>query len=571
MEKKLQIIAPPEVQKLKELQQTIPINDVLLGILINRGYDTFEKAKDFFRPELEQLHDPFLMKGMAAAVDRIMIAIAAKQKILIYGDYDVDGTTAVSLMYLFFEEVLQYPNIGFYIPDRYSEGYGISFKGIDFANDNDFSLIIALDCGVKAIDKVDYARNLNIDFIICDHHLPGDELPKAVAMLNPKQPNCTYPYKELSGCGIGFKLCQALCLVRGIPMEKAYNYLDLVTVSTCSDIVPIVGENRVLVFYGLKKINESPGAGLTHLLKNAGVAKKNFTVEDVVFIIGPRINAAGRLKHGAMAVELLTGRIDDEMIEQSLALNKNNEERKEIDKQITSEALEIIRNDENYHLKKTTVVFNENWHKGVVGIVASRLTEHYYRPTIVLTRSEGKITGSARSVKDFDVYESIEKCSELLENFGGHMYAAGLTMKPEHLQTFIQKFDEAVSGRITAEMLIPKIEADAEISLNFVNFKFYNVLKQFAPFGPGNMNPVFYTSGLELYHNDIRILKDSHLQFKIHDSVRGIGPIQCIAFKKADLYEHMLNTEKFSICYNMNENVWNENITLQLDVKEIFF
>jgi single-stranded-DNA-specific exonuclease len=571
MKKKLLIHPPPDAKKIQELRQTIPINDVLLSILINRGYDTFEKVKDFFRPELKQLHDPFLMTGMAAAVDRIMIAMAMKQKILIYGDYDVDGTTAVSLMYLFFDEVLNYKNTGFYIPDRYSEGYGISFKGIDYASDNDFSLIIALDCGVKAIDKVEYARSLNIDFIICDHHLPGDELPKAIAMLNPKQLNCSYPFKELSGCGIGFKLSQALCMVQGIPMERAYNYLDLVTVSTCSDIVPIVGENRILVFYGLKKINECPGVGLAHLLKNAGVKRKNLTVEDVVFIVGPRINAAGRLKHGSMAVELLTGRIDEEMIEQSLALNKNNEDRKEIDKKITLEALEIIRNDEKYHEKKTTVVYNENWHKGVVGIVASRLIEHHYRPTIVLTQSEGKITGSARSVKDFDVYESIEKCSEFLENFGGHMYAAGLTMKQEHLQSFIQKFDETVRGRITEELLVPKIEADAEIPLNLVNFKFYNVLKQFAPFGPGNMNPVFYTSSLELYHNDIRIVKGNHLQFKIHDPESGIGPIQCIAFKKSDLYDQLLNAEKFSICYHINENVWNENITLQLDVKEIFF
>jgi len=550
-------------KKVSALQQELKVHPVLCKLLVQRGIETYEEAKNFFRPDLNNLHDPFLMKDMDKAVSRIGEAISRNEKILIYGDYDVDGTTAVATVYSFFKEF--YPNVDYYVPHRYAEGYGISFKGVDFAVDNNFSLIIALDCGIKANDKVDYANSKGIDFIICDHHNPGDELPKAIAVLDPKRKDCPYPYKELSGCGIGFKLIQAFAMQNGIPVEKYYRFLDLVCVSIGADIVPINGENRILAFHGLKKVNENPSPGLKKLIEVAGTQKK-MDITNVVFIIAPRINAAGRMDDARHAVKLLiTDEVDVEAELKAEQLNKLNSERKDLDKNITAQALEIIAGDEKLLHRKSTVVFNPEWHKGVIGIVASRLTEIYYRPTIVLTESDGKVTGSARSVKNFDLYEAIYECRDLLIQFGGHKFAAGLTLQPDKVEALSQKFDEVVSARITDEQLIPELEIDAEIELEDINPKFFSILEQMAPFGPENMRPVFVTKGVS-DSNWSKIVKEEHIKFSVRKN--GSNSVDGIGFRLAPKF-NLVKTGLFDIAYQIDQNEYMGNVRLQMLVKDI--
>jgi len=469
----------PDPKKTEELSKSLGIDPVLGSVLVQRGVDNFDKAKHFFRPSLDNLHDPFLMKDMEKAVDRIHLAMAENQNIMIYGDYDVDGTTAVSLVYDYLRT--RYSNIATYIPDRYKEGYGVSFAGIDFAEDNDVSLIIALDCGIKALDKVTYAKEKGIDFIICDHHRPGEILPEAVAVLDPKRNDCFYPYDELCGCGIGFKLIQALGQVNDQNIDDFIPYLDLVATAIAADIVPLTGENRILSFFGLKVINQSPRPGIRALVNE--IKKESLDITDVVFIIAPRINAAGRIKHGSFAVELLTEKNIEKALEYATSINAYNAERKDLDKLITKEALQQIK-DLKEEQAYTSVVYKENWHKGVIGIVASRLIEQYYRPTLVFTKSGDKLAASARSVKGFDVYNALEQCSDLIEQFGGHKYAAGLTLDPENYQKFKEKFETVVKNSIPKELLERQLQVDAEIYLSNINSKFHRILKQVGPFGP---------------------------------------------------------------------------------------
>ena len=554
---------PVDETKVTSLKESLKIHPALCRALVLRGIETYDEAKAFFRPSLDSLHDPFLMKGMAKAVNRITEAIARGEKILIYGDYDVDGTTSVAVVFSFFRAV--YPNLDYYIPNRYTEGYGISSRGIDHAAENGFSLIIALDCGIKSNDKVDYAHTKGIDFIICDHHTPGDAAPEAVAVLDPKQHDCSYPYKELSGCGIGFKLIQAFAQQQDIPKEKVFQYLDLVCVSIASDIVPITGENRTLAYHGMQKLNTSPCQGLKSLLGVAALEKK-LDISDIVFIIGPRINAAGRIDDGKHAVKLLISEAEDLASDgHADTLDQFNKERKDLDKNITEHALDMIGTDESMISRKSTVLYHESWHKGVIGIVASRLIENYYRPTIVLTLSDGKVTGSGRSVKGFDLYEAIYECREHLIQFGGHKFAAGLTMLPEKVQDFSAAFEKIVSERITPDQLIPEIEIDAELSLDDINPKFYGIIQQMAPFGPGNMKPVFLSRNLR-DSKWSKLVKEEHIKFSVRraqgDTIDGIG------FGLG----HKFNVVKeglFDVCYQIEENVWNEKVSLQMVVKDV--
>lgn len=572
MEKRWKIKAQGDAETVKKLSGELNISEMLANLLVQREIKTFDEAKKFFRPSMNDLHDPFLMKDMDKAVSRIQQAIRNKENILVYGDYDVDGTTAVALMYTFLSSF--YDNVSFYIPDRYKEGYGISYTGIDFANDNDFKLVIALDCGIKANDKVDYAKQKGIDFIICDHHLPGEKIPDAVAVLDPKKPGCNYPYKELSGCGIGFKLAQAYSLRQAQDrlsslqvIEELEQYLDLVVVSIAADIVPITGENRVLAYFGLRQINAAPRQGIKTLLELNNI-KKELTITDIVFIISPRINAAGRIDSGRKAVELLISTDEAIAKESSLGINQHNLDRRDLDTTITAQALDMIARDEEMLKRKSTVVFNKDWHKGVVGIVASRLTEKYYRPTIVLTQSNGLISGSARSVKDFDVYEAINACSDLLEQFGGHKYAAGLALKPENLIAFSEKFELVVSSTIEERMLIPEVEIDARLEMKEINSKMLSVLNQFAPFGPGNMVPVF-TSEKVIDKGYGRIVGTKHLKL---DLLQPHDPRACfpaIAFGQEEKFPLITNKKSFNICYAIEENEFNGKVTLQLNVKDI--
>lgn len=551
------------------LSEQLNIQPVLSKLLMLRGIDSFEKAKKFFRPSYDDFYDPFLMKDMQKAIDRIEMAIKNSEKILIYGDYDVDGTTSVSLVYSFLKK--HYEHLDYYIPDRYTEGYGISFAGIDYAADNGETLIIALDCGIKANEKVDYALEKGIDFIICDHHRPGPELPKAAAILNPKQEDCTYPYKELSGCGIGFKLICAFLQHNELDVKQAYDYLDLAAISTACDIVPLEDENRNIVHFGLKKINSNPRLGVAALLEVAK-QEKEVDVSDLVFMVGPRINAAGRLEHATKAVELLVSSDLGFTKTGSKEIDATNQDRKTLDKSITDEALAMIRSNSQYQSAKTTVLFKKDWHKGVIGIVASRLIEEYYRPTIMLTEYNGKITGSARSVKHFDVYNAIESCSDLLEQFGGHKYAAGLTLKPENVAAFQSKFEEVVSSQIDPELLIPEIEIDGK--LNFVNItpKFYNVLKQFAPFGPSNRRPVFLTQNIVDAGNSRTMGEDGkHLKLHMYQITDPSLQFDAIAFNLGYLFNKIASGEPFHIVYCIEENAWNGKVNLQLRVKDIRF
>ena len=552
----------PNITTVQQLSKDLSIDTTLSKLLVQRGISTFEEAKKFFRPSLEELHDPFLLKDMNLAVSRIEKAIASNENILIYGDYDVDGTTSVSLVASYLKTITT--SISTYIPDRYDEGYGISYQGIDFAADNNFSLIIALDCGIKAIDKVAYATKKKVDFIICDHHKPGPKIPEAVAVLNPKRIDCSYPYDELCGCGVGFKLVQALASKRGQTIEDLTQYLDLVAIAIAADIVPITGENRVLTYFGLQVINSNPRNGIKAIIQE--VHKKVLTITDVVFIIAPRINAAGRIKHGNAAVELLTEANFDQALEFAKAINQYNTERRVLDAQITIEALlQIEENKEKEQF--TSVVFNETWHKGVIGIVASRLIETYYRPTLVFTKSGNKLAASARSVKGFDVYEALEQCSEFIEQFGGHKYAAGLTLDPEMYTAFKNKFEEVVKNTIDKELLIPEITIDASLELSDISPKFFRILQQMGPFGPQNMKPVFSTTSVRDNGYGKTVGADkSHLKLNI---IYGADKktYNAIGFGLGNKMKFIQNN--FDIAYSLDENEWNGRTSLQLLLKDI--
>ncbi|MBL7925800.1 MAG: single-stranded-DNA-specific exonuclease RecJ [Bacteroidia bacterium] len=546
------------------LQQQLKIHPSLCKLLVQRGITTFEEARQFFRPSLSQLHDPFLMKDMDVAVARVNKALTNQEKILVYGDYDVDGTTAVSLLYLFLKSL--YAKVAFYIPDRYHEGYGVSFKGVEFAQQNGYTLIIALDCGIKAHDKVALANSYGIDFIICDHHRPGNDLPEALAILDPKRNDCPYPFKELSGCGVGFKLVQAIAQNNHIPFAQIEPYLDLVAVSIAADIVDIMGENRVLAHFGLKLLNTHPRFGINALI-NLSKVSRELSISDVVFFIAPRINAAGRIESGNRAVDLLTANDFETARIICDEINEHNTYRKELDTDITEQALQQIENDLTFSDRKSTVVYSAEWHKGVIGIVASRLTDKYYRPTVVMTQTNGHVAGSARSVKDFDVYNAIEACADLLDQFGGHMYAAGLTMKIENVDAFIQKFETIVSSTIEDRMLIREVDIDDALLLDDINDSFYRILKQFAPFGPGNMNPTFISTGL--YNSgSSRIVANKHLKLGLMQ--KGCNHKKDgIAFNMADCFYLIENTQPFSIAYHIEENSFNNKVTLQLNIKDI--
>lgn len=562
------------------LAQALRISPTLAALLVHREIATYEEAHAFFRPTLSALHDPFLMKDMDLAVDRLGRAVEKGEKILVYGDYDVDGTTAVALVYSFLHSF--YPNVDFYLPDRYKEGYGVSTQGIDYAIANGFSLIVALDCGIKSNDKVDYAKEHGVDFIICDHHRPGDELPAAVAVLDPKRSDDTYPFKELSGCGIGFKLVSGYAQRHDIPFERIERYLDLVAVSTAADIVPIVGENRVLSYWGLKRLNEHPRHGIEAILKLNNLARQpftekdgsvvqryNLTVSDLVFIIGPRINAAGRIHDARHAVNLLISDNSADALANSITVNDHNTERKNLDVKITQEALQIIEADSQFAKRKTTLLFRPDWHKGVIGIVASRLIEKFYRPTIIMTQSgDDTITGSARSVKDFDIYNAIESCSDLLEQFGGHMYAAGLTLRKENLEKFSERFEEVVAATIQDHMLVQEIEIDADLCLSDITPSFFNVLKQFAPFGPGNMNPIFRTENVRDTGLS-RIVGNNHLKLNLAEDETTRFGMDGIAFQLGQFYPFISRRIPFDICYTIEENTFNGKTTIQLNVKDI--
>jgi single-stranded-DNA-specific exonuclease len=563
MRRKLKL--QPDTDKINELAAAINTDRVNATLLLQRGINDFNAAKDFFRPSLNLLHDPFLMKDMDKAVARIITAINNNEKILVYGDYDVDGTTSVALFYSYLKSINA--QAGYYIPDRYAEGYGISFKGIDFAKENNFVLVVSLDCGIKANDKIDYANKLGVDFIICDHHLPGDELPKAFAVLDPKRKDCPYPFKELSGCGVGFKLAQALQSKLNKPFEELTELLDLVAISIAADIVPVNGENRVLCYYGLQELNKMKRAGIRALYQLNNL-KKEVTITDIVFVLAPRINAAGRIDHAMRAAELLLSDNEEEATKFAGNINQTNTNRKEIDQGMTAQALEMIDVSPELIAKKTTVVFNESWHKGVVGIVASRLIEKYYRPTIVLTKSDGMLTGSARSVKNFDIHAAIDNCSDLLEQFGGHRHAAGLTLKPENLEAFIARFEAQVSKTIADEDLIPEIDVDVNIHLDEITPKFFSVLKQFAPHGPENMTPVFVTDNV-LDTGWARVVGTNHLKLELYQQENPTIKFHAIAFDKGDFLSFFQKKVPLSICYTVAENHYNGNTTLQLVIRDI--
>jgi|TARA_B110000495_G_scaffold197754_1_gene208506 single-stranded-DNA-specific exonuclease len=553
----------PDLNKVARLSKELGVDTITSFLLIQRGIETFEAAKNFFRPSLKDLHDPFLMKDMEKAVARIEKAILNKENILVFGDYDVDGTTSVALVSSYL--LTYYPNVATYIPDRYDEGYGISYKGIDFAEDNNFSLIIALDCGIKAIDKVDYASKKGVDFIICDHHRPGANIPNAKAVLDPKRDDCNYPFKELCGCGVGFKLIQALASKKGETIDDLLLYLDLVATAIGADIVPIVDENRILAYHGLKVINQNPRPGFKAIIEQ--VKKETLTITDVVFIIAPRINAAGRMKHGNHAVTLLCETDTNLAIQYANDIDTYNSDRRDADKRITLEALDQIekqKKKEGY----TTVVYKENWHKGVIGIVASRLIETYYRPTLVFTKSGDVLAASARSVKGFDVYNALEQCSAFIEQFGGHKYAAGLTLLEANYGKFKAQFEKIVSETIDPKLLIPEISIDSQLNLTDITPKFYRIISQFAPFGPGNMTPVFMTEDMQDTGYGKQVGEDkTHL--RLTATQNGKGKLVGIGFGLGDQTELIKNKKTFKAAYTIDENEWNGNVSLQLKLKDI--
>lgn len=557
----------PNSEKVETLKKALQVDTIVSTLLVQRGIETFDDAKRFFRPNLNQLHNPFLMKDMDKAVQRIETALVNNENILVYGDYDVDGTTAVALVASYLKT--RTANVVTYIPDRHTEGYGISYQGINFADDNDFSLIIALDCGIKAIDKIEYASKKQIDFIICDHHQPGKDIPKAIAVLDPKRKDCNYPFNELCGCGVGFKLISALTKKQGKSIETLSPYLDLVATAIGADIVPITGENRILTYHGLKVINSNPRPGIQAI--KTEVKKQELTITDVVFIIAPRINAAGRMKHGNHAVTLLTETDFNLAAQYALDINQFNTERKETDARITEEALDQIKNN-NEQEKFTTVVFDNSWHKGVIGIVASRLIETFYRPTLVFTKSGDKFVASARSVKGFNIYNALEACSEHIEQFGGHRYAAGLTLLPEQFKAFKTKFEAVVKTTIDPKLLTPELNVDMQISLNQITPKLYRILKQFAPFGPGNMTPTFLSQNVKDTGWGKCVGEDKkHIRLTVTDTIKqqNNNRFVAIGFNLGEKIDSIKNNKSFSLSYTIDENHWNGNVDLQLKLKDI--
>ena len=566
--------------KVENLSAALGIPPVLANLLVQRGIETHEEAWQFFNPKLENLHDPFLMKDMDRAVRRVDEAVRRGEPVMVYGDYDVDGTTAVALVYSFLRRQ-GHPSLLFYIPDRYTEGYGLSIKAIDYAQRKGVKLIIALDCGIKATEKVAYAKSKGIDFIVCDHHLPGDTIPDAVAVLDPKRVDCSYPFDELSGCGVGFKLVQAYAQKNRIPFEQISPLLDLLVVSIASDIVPLVDENRILAHFGLKDLNREPSKGLLSIIKICGLDKHNITIDDIVFKIGPRINAAGRMRMdendenaspsgGHAAVELLIEGNESIAAEFGNVIDAYNQDRKSIDRSVTQEAHDFIERNPEMKQLKSTVIYNPKWMKGIVGIVASRLIETYYRPTVVLTMSNGFVTGSARSVPGFDLYQAVESCSDLLENFGGHIYAAGLTMRPENVDEFTRRFNEYVERHIDPQMLIPQVEIDSELLFSDITPQFRSTLNRFQPFGPGNNSPVFVTRGVS-NRGDARLVGAEREHLKM-DLIQGQKPntlIPAIAFQQPALYEHVRSGRGIDVCYTVVENHYRGTVTPQLRIKDI--
>jgi single-stranded-DNA-specific exonuclease len=549
--------------KVTALVQELKIHPVLCSILVQRGFDTFEKAKQYFRPQLSELHDPWLMKDMQKAVDRLLHAFNSNEKILVFGDYDVDGTTSVACMYQFLCSVYDPAQLDFYIPHRYREGYGVSKQGIDFAKANGFNLIISLDCGIKSIELIAYAKELGIDFIVCDHHLPDAEIPVAVAILNPKQKDCNYPYKELCGCGVGFKLITAIAQTLNLEDEHVHRYLDLVATAIAADIVPMTGENRILAFHGLKRVNEQPSNGIKALIFLSGV-KTTMHITNLVFLIAPRVNAAGRMDDARKAVQMFIASTYEEALSFAEMLHADNDERKEADMSITEEALAIINGNEQLKIRKSTVLYQSHWHKGVVGIVASRLTEHYYRPTIVLTQSGDYAAGSARSVNGFNLYEAIHACREHLLGYGGHFAAAGLTLMPENIDAFSAAFEKEVTRTIKDEQLVPEIIIDEELQFDDIKPGLYNIIKQMEPFGPENMRPVFVSKNVS-DNGFSKIVKDQHIRLVVKQNETVITGI---FFRAAHLFPIVQNG-KFDIVYTIDENEWNGSTSLQLKVIDI--
>lgn len=569
VEKKWILRESADRQTVRQLSSELGVDPVLAELLVQRGVNTFQQARSFFRPSLDDLHNPFLMKDMEEAVGRVHRAVVSRERILVYGDYDVDGTTAVSLVYSFLRRLT--PAIDFYIPERYDEGYGVSYKGIDWAYENGFGLIITLDCGIKANEKVEYAHERGIDMIICDHHLPENELPKAVAVLDPKREDCSYPFDDLSGCGVGFKLVQAYSQRYDIPFESLIPLLDLLVVSIASDLVSVTDENRILAHYGLKQLNSSPREGLLAMIHLSGLEPMHLTIDDIVFKIGPRINAAGRMESGRIAVELLTASDEATAVRIGTEINEHNNERKNIDRRITQEALEMVRTGNCLSSGNATIVYNPQWHKGVVGIVASRLVEAFYKPTIVFTQSQGGlVTGSARSVHGFDLYDAIESCADLLENFGGHLYAAGLTLREENLEAFCERIEKFISGRIIPEMQTPVVDVDAKLNFSQITPKFLRILKQFQPFGPGNSAPVFLTENV--YDNGMGRkvgAEGGHLKLELIQESHPYHHISAIAFNMAGFFDHIKAGNPVDVCYSIVENYYRGTANTQLRIKDL--
>ena len=564
----------------EHLSKELELPTVLTNLLVQRGIDTTEKAKKFFSPSLDDLHDPFLMKDMDKAVERIERAVKAGEKVMIYGDYDVDGTTAVALVYKFLSQI-GHENLSFYIPDRYVDGYGISIRSIDHAVRKGVTLVIALDCGIKAVEKVAYAKECGVDFIICDHHLPAEEIPQAVAVLDPKRTDCNYPFDELSGCGVGFKLVEAYAKRNNIPFADIEHLLDLLVVSIASDIVPLVDENRILAYYGLRKLNSSPSKGLESIIKICGLESHDITIDDIVFKIGPRINAAGRMRMdendenaapsgGHAAVSLLIEGNTREAAKFGEVIDSFNQDRKSIDRNVTQEAHDYVESHPELKALKSTVIYNPKWMKGIVGIVASRLIETYYRPTVVLTKSNGFVTGSARSVAGFDLYQAVESCSDLLENFGGHMYAAGLTMKEENVEAFTKRFNDYVEENIDPNILVPQVDIDSELMFSDITDDFHRQLNNFQPFGPGNSSPVFMTRGAS-NHGDARLVgaECDHLRMDLMQGDRPHTSIPAIAFQQPQHYKWVRSGKPISVCYQIVDNHYRGTVTKQLRVKDI--
>jgi len=580
MQKKWIVRAESDKELIDKLSGELNISETITNLLIQRGVNSYDEARSFFKPLLQDIHNPYLMQDMKKSVERVEQAIKNKEKILIFGDYDVDGTSAVALVYSFLKNLTD--NIDYYVPDRYGEGYGISTQSVEYAKEQEFSLMITLDCGIKCHKEIDLAVQYGIDVIVCDHHLPDDNLPNAYAVLDPKRKDCTYPYKELSGCGVGFKLVQAIAQNRNITIEKLGQYFDLLVLSIASDIVPMTGENRVFAYFGMKLINQRPRQAIEALLAYNNIIRKSdvelppkntvfvreITISDLVFIVGPRINAAGRMDIGRNSANLLITNNIDEITELGKYINTHNNERKELDSKTTDEAISMVSDELNLEKKRSLVVYNPSWSKGIVGIVASRLIEHFYKPSIVLTLFDDMITGSARSVKDFDIHLALSQCSDLLERFGGHAFAAGLSLKPENLTAFTEKFEKIVSATIPEASITPSLDIDAEISLNEINMNFFTILKRFSPFGPGNLQPLFVTKNV-ISTDNARIVGENHLKLSVFQRDNRSYPIDAIAFGFGQFYKQIASGKPFHICYHIDINEWQGKTTLQLNIKDI--